>query len=217
MSPPQQRKYTNINNKKNLVSLNFIPAGAFHWFQRVGSSLNTPVCRERKRTSRQADDGLSGWFQASTAPWWSKRKVSSWFPGWDVLMHLSRRRWCSSAYYLKCPLTPKPPALSLQRCPRIPDGVYLIAGKVCGGITKPVTLLNYRVEADTAYTAPVSGSDRPSPLFKLRCSKHAVSFQLQPLSSPSPSDCCGEVFFRGYHPPSLWTSLHKYIYTLPST
>lgn len=107
----------------------------------------------------------------------------------------------------------KPPALSLQRCPRIPDGVYLIAGKICGGITKPVTLLNYRVQADTAYTAPVSGPDHRSPLFKLRCSKHAVSIQLQTLSSPSPSDCCGEVFFRGYHPPSLWTSLHKYIYT----
>lgn len=94
----------------------------------------------------------------------------------------------------------KPPALSLQRCPRIPDGVYLIAGKVCGGITKPVTLLNYRVQPDTAYTAPVSGPDRHSPLFKLRCSKHTVSFQLQPLSSPPPSDCCGEVFFREYHP-----------------
>lgn len=97
----------------------------------------------------------------------------------------------------------KPPALSLQRCPRIPDGVYLIAGKICGGITKPVTLLNYRVQADTAHTAPVSGPGRRSPIFKLRCSKHAASVQLQPLSSPSPSDCCGEVFFRGSHPPSL--------------
>lgn len=97
----------------------------------------------------------------------------------------------------------KPPALSLQRCPRIPDRVYLIAGKICGGKTKAVTLLNYRVEADAAYTAPVSGPDRCRPFFKLRCSKHAVAFQLRPFSSPSPSDCCGEVFFRGYHPPSL--------------
>lgn len=108
----------------------------------------------------------------------------------------------------------KPPALSLQRCPRIPDGVYLIAGKICGGITKTVTLLNYRVEAGAACTAPVSGPDRRSPLFKLRCSKHAVSFQPQPLSSAAPSDCCEEVFFRGQHPPPLRTSLHKHIYTL---
>lgn len=76
----------------------------------------------------------------------------------------------------------------------------MIAGKICGGITKPVTLLNYRVQPDTAYTAPVSGPDRHRPLFKLRRSKHGVSFQLQPLSSPPPSDCCGEVFFREYHP-----------------
>lgn len=97
----------------------------------------------------------------------------------------------------------KPPALSLQRCPRIPDGVYLIAGKICGGITKPVTLLNYRVQADTAHAAPVSGPDHRSLIFKLCCSKHAASVQLQALSSPSPSDCCGEVFFRGSHPPFL--------------
>lgn len=67
----------------------------FFLFQCAGSSLITLVCRERKWTSYQVDDG---WFQASTAPWWSKRKVSSRSPRWDVFMHLSRIRWCSGAY-----------------------------------------------------------------------------------------------------------------------
>ncbi len=114
------------------------------------------------------------------------------------------------------PSNSKPAALSLQRRPRTRDGVYLIAGQNMWchyGITKPVTLLHYRAQHNTPYAstqaARVTATDRRNLLFKLSSYKHAASLWLCPLSSHPPSDCCGEVFLREYHPPThIYTHTH---------
>lgn len=106
---------------------------------------------------------------------------------------------------LKCLLTQNLRHSRFKGPPGTRDRVYLIAGQNMWchcGITKPVTLLHYRAQHNTAYAstqaARVTATDRRNLLFKFLSCKHTASLWLCCLSSHRPSDCCGEVLLRDY-------------------
>ena len=168
-------------------------------------------------------------YQASTAPCWSQRKPSPCLHSvMSSLCTLCTGREgffkCLCSYVQNVHVYPLSDAFLLKTCgallqrhPRNWDRVYLIAGQNMWchyGITKPVTPLHYRAQHNTPYAstqaARVTATDHHSPLFKPLSCKHTASLWLHCLSSRPPSDCCGEVFFREYHPPNIDTHTHKH-------
>lgn len=167
-------------------------------------------------------------YQASTAPFWSQRKLSP--PQHSVMSSLCTLCMGREGFFFKClcsyvqyvhvyPFSDafllKTCGALLQRHPRNWDRVYLIAGQNMWchyGITKPVTPLHYRAQHNTPYAstqaARVTATDHRSPLFKPLSCKHTASLWLRCLSSRPPSDCCGEVFLREYPPPK-----HRHTHT----
>lgn len=167
-------------------------------------------------------------YKDSTAPCWPQRKASTsqpsvmsslctlWRVFW-VFMLLCTASSCSCVSPLKCLLTPKPAALSLQNPPKNPRqslfdcwSKYAVSPRDNKACNPPAlqSAAQHSVCIHTHKRLELQPPTAAAPLFKLRSCKHGASLRLCALSFGRPSDCCGEVFLREYHPRHVYTQTH---------